>query len=309
MTDTGLHLLAEMDTAAAIDADDVQTETFGVAHLENKDEDHPLLTDTRPIQRMLWKVAPLGYPYAEDAPMTLIDGDAFETAGGTVAGTTDGRVGAGSIFTDDEAWQGIHAIGGLLPPANQTELHPFGLKNHVLSFFGHTVLTNALGFEQVRIVDGEETMRIGDAEQGPIKGVEPEFTVEGAREDSGSIFTGGQTNRTELEVEVLEPDDETVLVRDTVPETWDVDETDGNILRVYVDPDHRGVGIGSELLEATRDRLFDVGVDRIKAMVLEENDMGNAFYREFGFEKTDTQEIQIGEESYTECTYTLEGSS
>jgi len=91
--------------------------------------------------------------------------------------------------------------------------------------------------------------------------------------------------------------------------TWDVDETDGNILRVYVDPDHRGAGIGSELLEETRDRLFDVGVGRVKAMVLEGNDLGNAFYREFGFEKTDTQEIQIGEESYTECTYTLEGSS
>ncbi|TYL38995.1 peptidase M14 [Natronococcus pandeyae] len=228
VTDTGLRLLAEMETAAGIDADDVVTETFGVAHVEEK-EDHPLLTDTRPIQRMLWKVAPLGYPYAEDAPMTLIDADAFEESGGSVAGTTDGLVSAGSIFTDDEAWQGIHAVGGLLPPANQTELHPFGLKNHVLSFFGHTVFTNALGFEQVRIVDGEETMRIGDAEQGPIEGEEPEFTAEGDREDSGSVFTGGQTNRTELAVDVVEPDDESVLVRDTVPENWGVDEAYGDV--------------------------------------------------------------------------------
>ncbi|MFC7213081.1 M14 family metallopeptidase [Saliphagus sp. GCM10025334] len=219
VTDTGLHLLADLEAAPGIGEGDVIDETFGVSHLEEKDEEHPLLTDTRPIQRMTWKVAPLGYPYANDAPMTLLDAEAFETSGGTVAGTTDDLVSGGSIFTDSEEWRGIHAIGGVFPPASQQELHPFGLKNYVLSYFGFTVLINALGMEQRRFVNGEVVRTIGDREQGPP------FAVDGDREDSGSVFTGGQTNRTELDVEATEP----VLVRDTVPEEWTVDEEYGDV--------------------------------------------------------------------------------
>ncbi|MDG5821033.1 S8 family serine peptidase [Natronococcus sp. A-GB7] len=53
--------------------------------------------------------------------------------------------------------------------------------------------------------------------------------VEGEREDDASVFTGGQTNRTELDVTVRNPDDEDVVVRDTVPEDWDVDEDHGDV--------------------------------------------------------------------------------
>ncbi len=226
VTDTGVHLLGALESVDGISSDDISDETFGVSHLEERVEDHPLLVDTRPIQRMTWKVAPLGYPYANDAPMTLVDDDAFITAGGTVAGLTDDHVSAGSIFTDDEAWQGIHVIGGLLPPATQRELHPFGLKNYVMAYFGLTVLINALGMEQHRFVDGELVRVIGDTGKEPIT---PDLTVIGDRDGSGSVFTGGQTNRTELDVEVVTPPEETVLVRDHVPEDWDVDEEFGDV--------------------------------------------------------------------------------
>ncbi|MFC7231221.1 hypothetical protein ACFQMM_07015 [Saliphagus sp. GCM10025308] len=126
VTDTGLHLLADLETAPGVGEGDIVDETFGVSHLEEKDEEHPLLTDTRPIQRMTWKVAPLGYPYANDAPMTLLDADAFETSGGTVAGTTDDLVSGGSIFTDSEEWRGIHAIGGLFPRPVSRNCTPSG---------------------------------------------------------------------------------------------------------------------------------------------------------------------------------------
>ncbi|MCH7661386.1 MAG: S8 family serine peptidase [Euryarchaeota archaeon] len=53
--------------------------------------------------------------------------------------------------------------------------------------------------------------------------------VEGTREDSGSVFTGGQTNRTELDVEVLNPEGQEVIVRDTVPQGWEVDEDNGDV--------------------------------------------------------------------------------
>lgn len=105
---------------------------------------------------------------------------------------------------------------------------------------------------------------------------------------------------------VAERDDEIVGFTHA---TWDVDETTGNILRVYVVPDHRNDGIGRQLFEETRSFLFDQGVDRIEAMVLEANDLGNAFYQSFGLEKASTAEITIGEDTYTERTYVLDRES
>jgi len=91
--------------------------------------------------------------------------------------------------------------------------------------------------------------------------------------------------------------------------TFEPDERTGTILRVYVDPDHRGAGIGNDLLTETRDRLFEQGVDHINAMVLAANDIGNEFYRAFGFEQTATEAVTIGNERYEECTYALERES
>lgn len=77
----------------------------------------------------------------------------------------------------------------------------------------------------------------------------------------------------------------------------------GFILRVYVDPDYRKQGIGSELLASARDALLTRGVDDIRAMVLSGNEPGNAFYKTFGFEKIDEEETAIGDETYTENVY------
>lgn len=87
---------------------------------------------------------------------------------------------------------------------------------------------------------------------------------------------------------------------------WDVAKSEGDVFRLYVHPDYRSVGIGTDLLEAICRRLFDNGVDQIRAMVLEENDVGNEFYAAFGFEHEDTTEVTIGGESHRENTYVLE---
>lgn len=102
---------------------------------------------------------------------------------------------------------------------------------------------------------------------------------------------------------VAERDDDVVGFAHAV---WEIEENTGDILRVYVHPDHRGEGIGRELFEAVRDDLANHGVDEIHAMVLEDNDLGNAFYEEFGFEWETTEEITIGEETYNENTYVLD---
>lgn len=55
------------------------------------------------------------------------------------------------------------------------------------------------------------------------------LVAEATRDDSGSVFTGGQTNRTDLDVTVRNPEGERVIVRDRVPEGWNVDEEYGDV--------------------------------------------------------------------------------
>ncbi|WP_255151278.1 GNAT family N-acetyltransferase [Halorarius halobius] len=79
----------------------------------------------------------------------------------------------------------------------------------------------------------------------------------------------------------------------------------GHVLRLYVDPERRGRGVGGELLEVTLDALFDGDVDAVEATVLAANDPGNEFYRAHGFEKTGADTTTIGDESHPENVYRL----
>lgn len=82
--------------------------------------------------------------------------------------------------------------------------------------------------------------------------------------------------------------------------------TDGDVLRVYVDPDHRGEGIGTSLLDSTVDALFERDVNEVRAMVLAENEPGNEFYRARGFEPLDeTYKTRILDEYYEERVWKL----
>jgi ribosomal protein S18 acetylase RimI-like enzyme len=87
--------------------------------------------------------------------------------------------------------------------------------------------------------------------------------------------------------------------------TWTTTDREGYILRLYVDPDHRREGVGRELLDAARDELAAVGVERINAMVLSANHPGRRFYEHFGFDHVDEQSTTIGGETYPESRYVL----
>ncbi|PSQ04019.1 N-acetyltransferase [Halobacteriales archaeon QS_6_71_20] len=88
----------------------------------------------------------------------------------------------------------------------------------------------------------------------------------------------------------------------------DGDDASGHVLRLYVRPEARGEGVGGSLLERVRDDLFDRGVERIHAMVLSDNEPGNAFYRSFGFEREGEAETRIAGEPYPENRYAFERS-
>ncbi|WP_336343636.1 M14 family zinc carboxypeptidase [Halalkalicoccus ordinarius] len=156
LTDGGVSLLEGLDDGLA---DSVASDRRAFAALDEK-RDHPLLEGTRSIQDELWTVAPLGYATDEEAPVTLVEREAFEAAGGTVGaameregegeGESASGVAVGSLSHGDGE---INVIGSLLPTARQSHLHPFGVLDHSTTMLGHALVTNALGHRRRRSVD------------------------------------------------------------------------------------------------------------------------------------------------------------
>ena len=243
LTDSGTRLLGPMQNefAADIKGEHVTEETFYIAHLEERFPGHELLEDTRPIQQELWKIQPLGYSTSNQAPMALLDPEAFDAAGGTVAGRTNEKIAAGSITPDRNTGTGIHVIGSLLPPASQSNLHPFGLLDYTVAFLGHVMLTNALGYQQNRFVDGERVKTFGDVDSFSV---DPSVTA--TREDDGDLFTAGQTNQVDLTI----AGNADVLVRDRLPAEWTGVEGDSHT--THTDGDTRFVEFTASVEDGTR---------------------------------------------------------
>jgi ribosomal protein S18 acetylase RimI-like enzyme len=85
-------------------------------------------------------------------------------------------------------------------------------------------------------------------------------------------------------------------------ETWT-----GAILRSYVHPDRRGGGVGSRLVERTVGELRARDCERIEAMALAANEVGDGFYRSAGFECVATEATTIGGEVHDEHRYVYRG--
>ncbi|SEO60047.1 Ribosomal protein S18 acetylase RimI [Halogranum amylolyticum] len=85
-----------------------------------------------------------------------------------------------------------------------------------------------------------------------------------------------------------------------------LNEDEGDVLRLYVDPDRWHEGIGRRLLDRVRSDLEDFNMRRMRAMALADNAVGDEFYREYGFEKTGEGEVELGGKRYAENVYTQE---
>ncbi|WP_332899151.1 GNAT family N-acetyltransferase [Haladaptatus sp. CMSO5] len=106
--------------------------------------------------------------------------------------------------------------------------------------------------------------------------------------------------RTDTVMLVAEKDD---TVWGFVHALWNHDE--GDILRLYVHPEARRSGVGTALLQSAVTELFDRGVDLVRAMVLKDNRLGNAFYEDYGFTLEREGETYIGEKAYPEAVYVI----
>jgi len=152
LTDSGVRLLGVLDAVGGIDQSDIEDITLQFGTLSNTDLDHPLLDGVRGRQQELYKGPQVGYTSGTDQPATVVDAGAFNQAGGEVVGRMNGNVGLGRLTVEGAT---IDCIGSILPPAQQDLLHPFGMADHAVSVMGHTILCNALRFEQRRFVAGE----------------------------------------------------------------------------------------------------------------------------------------------------------
>lgn len=100
---------------------------------------------------------------------------------------------------------------------------------------------------------------------------------------------------------VAESDDEVVGFAHGV-----VSEDEGDVLRMYVHPDHQRKGIGTALHERLRTSLEDFHMNRMRAIDLASNAGGRQFYEHLGFEESGEGEVEMGGETRREVVYTLE---
>lgn len=81
------------------------------------------------------------------------------------------------------------------------------------------------------------------------------------------------------------------------------------ILWLHVYPDYRGQGIATDLLDATLETLQDRGIDRVTSLVIADNEEGNQFYQDQGFEKLYGRTIEIAGREHTENVYGEPGAT
>lgn len=77
----------------------------------------------------------------------------------------------------------------------------------------------------------------------------------------------------------------------------------GEINWLFVDPEHRGRGIGTELYETATEALRDHGAEHVCVTVLEANTEGHQFVDRFGLEHDGDRRVEIAEESFVKYVY------
>ncbi|WP_254762213.1 GNAT family N-acetyltransferase [Natrinema marinum] len=77
----------------------------------------------------------------------------------------------------------------------------------------------------------------------------------------------------------------------------------GEVNWLFVDPEHRGRGIGTELYETVTETLRDRGAETLCVTVLEANTEGHGFVERFDLEHADDRRVDIADESLVKYVY------
>ncbi|UPV76130.1 GNAT family N-acetyltransferase [Halorussus limi] len=70
--------------------------------------------------------------------------------------------------------------------------------------------------------------------------------------------------------------------------------------RLYVHPDYWGEGVGSALAERIESWAADRGAERLRLVVLADNEIGNAFYESRGYRTVGSRESEFEGETVTD---------
>lgn len=70
--------------------------------------------------------------------------------------------------------------------------------------------------------------------------------------------------------------------------------------RIYVHPDRWSEGVGSELLDRIEEWLRERGAERLRLVVLADNEVGNAFYESHGYRAVGSCETEFEGETYAD---------
>lgn len=104
--------------------------------------------------------------------------------------------------------------------------------------------------------------------------------------------------------ECIQSDDDRILVAEDddlvvgFAETHLTDDQDGEIRWLHVDPAVRGQGIGTELFEQAAAQLRERTAEHVHAIVMAANEEGNQFFEQWGLERGESDQREIGEETY-----------
>ena len=77
----------------------------------------------------------------------------------------------------------------------------------------------------------------------------------------------------------------------------------GIILRLYVHPEERGRGLGTDLFEAVVSAFREHDVDQLRAMALSENRTATAFFEDQGMVQVGTETTAIAGDQYEEAIF------
>jgi len=160
----------------------------------------------------------------------------------------------------------------------------------------------------VRQAESDDADRIGKIVESSMTAsyrLSPQEIENVAGEKFGPGGVEEKIDADDVELVVAESDEDGALVGIAEGER---DDDRGVVRWLFVDPERRGRGHGTDLFERTAEGLRERGAETVRAVTLSANREGNEFFQRFGFEKIGKRDADIGGESVFEHVYAEGGA-